>query len=88
MVATKPSVAVMPKNQRNILWKRLGFISRVRRWTTASFGRQKDMVPGQKPTMVQKMAADFCSVVRMRKCFPFPSWVALMPRATAAQPHI
>jgi hypothetical protein len=37
---------------------------------TASFGRLNDITPGQKATVVQKIAPSCCSVVRREMCFP------------------
>lgn len=75
-------------DQRNIVWALEAFRRRVRRATTANLGRANDRIPGRKPTMVQRMAPDFCSTERMSKCFPLPEETAAHEKATESQVHI
>lgn len=52
---------------RRFLCHNVGLRIRVRRATTATLGRQKDMTPAGKPTVVQKMAFCCCSRERVSK---------------------
>jgi hypothetical protein len=74
--------------QRKMRWIREVFMMRVRRATTANLGRAKDKIPGRKPTIVHRMAPDFCSRERVEKWRPLPEETAAHAKPTASQPQI
>jgi len=71
---------------RKIWWGTPGFRIRIRRATTAIFGVAKERIPGQKPTIVQRIAPLIWVSVRVDMCRPLPDLTAMIWKATVAQP--
>lgn len=88
MLAVRLSRQKRDRAQGNVLCHGLGFNIRVRRATTASLGRPNDITPAGKPAIVQKMAPDFCWVVKSSKWRPMPCDTATTAVATLTQLQI
>lgn len=82
-MANKVSRQKMAIPQRNHLWSLLGFMRRVRRATTASLGRPKLRMLGQKATVVQKTTLSCWYCVSRLKWRPLPKSTATVVKAAA-----
>lgn len=81
------SADAVAEHQRKIRCAGLGFMSFVKRATTASLGKANDRIPGQKAAMVYLITFCCCSTSNELMCRPLPDATAAleMPRLTNAQ---